>query len=72
MSYRSKVECDRCHLTVDAPRDGGFPEEWMEINMKPSLRGTAESGDKRRRFHLCTACANVVLAGMDVGGRRGN
>jgi hypothetical protein len=62
MTYKSKVLCDSCQRESEAPSDGGFPFEWVEINWK-AQRGTAPV---RSRFHLCAACCDDIVCIGDM------
>lgn len=67
--YESTVVCDRCGERKEAPKDGGFPEGWTEINRKPSFRG--DQTEKRRRIHLCKDCSKLIQVWIDNFNREG-
>jgi hypothetical protein len=60
MSYRATIICDGCDREADAPKGGGFPDGWTELNSKPSLRGD-DPQDQRKRRHWCIACMDRAV-----------
>jgi len=70
MSYLSEVECDGCGKIETAPRDGGFPEKWTELNTKPSFRGNQPT-EKTKRQHWCPDCMEVAATALMVVQRKG-